>query len=105
MDDSCELKYFVFFLATGKIIFLQIGLYCNLPPDAHKLLGFFSAPKSKIVILEMRSGGFSQKLTAILHHATAEKRACVLLQSEHLLKQVIVKSRVIVWVQEKIAIA
>ena len=27
------------------------------------------------MILKMRSGGFSQKLTAILQHATAEKRA------------------------------
>ena len=36
---------------------------------------FFLVQKVKIVILKMRSGGFSQKLTAILQHATAEKRA------------------------------
>ena len=36
---------------------------------------FFLVRKVKTVILKMRSGGFSQKLTAILQHATAEKRA------------------------------
>ena len=36
---------------------------------------FFLVQKVKTVILKMRSGGFSQKLTAILQHATAEKRA------------------------------
>ena len=35
----------------------------------------FVVQKVKTVILKMRSGGFFQKLTAILQHATAEKRA------------------------------
>ena len=68
-----NLKYFFFFLATRKIIFLQIGIEF-LPPDAHKLC-FFLVQRVKTVILKMRSGGFFQKLTAILQHATAEKRA------------------------------
>ena len=34
----------------------------------------FLVQKVKTVILKMRSGGFSQKLTAILQHATAQKR-------------------------------
>ena len=36
---------------------------------------FFSGPKSKNSDLKMGSGGFSQKMKAILQHATAEKRA------------------------------
>ena len=36
--------------------------------------GFFPVQNVKTVILKLRSCGF--KLTAILQHATAEKRAC-----------------------------
>ena len=39
------------------------------------MLLFFSGSKSKNSDLKMGSGGFSQNMTAILQHATAEKRA------------------------------
>ena len=67
-----NLKYFLSFYQLEKIFFFK--LVYILTPDAHKLC-FYLVQKVKTVILKMRSGGFSQKLTAILQHATAEKRA------------------------------
>ena len=66
MGDNCELKILSFFLATGKKIFFFKLVY-NLPRDARKLR-FFLVQKVKTVILKMRSGGFFQKLMAILQN-------------------------------------